>query len=1738
MIERFGQFIIEVEKSMSNRLSQLEQRKRRLVTNIQISKHYLKESEQDLQYANYYAQAIRKYSYQLAVCEREIKSERGRQLRTPIALSLIVLILLVGAFVTPQLTGYFTADLTNETIENVTTPVNLTNITIPENITNITVENLTIENITIEQPIVENITIENITNITEIVVPENITIENITNITAVNATVISDETLQYSATILEPVRWKKTITLDKESESLTVEIPADAVLVNVAEIEDGEEKQIADGKITEIIDDEEGIVDIPETEEDVHIIEQELEIEPDEVEQEPEDEPVEITIDVPIVDEEVVIVDESNLWVKAGKSLTRGRLTGKATAESEFNIWDWLTGITGFAASEPKSANKEIRIDHPVKQVELEYLTEAPQVTEEQISTLVKRVTVSSETHYTDILTYTSIPELTANSGQIKLYRITNDSRELVTDVVYKDVDGNSLIDRIEWITPALSSETYEIVIEITDASHLDENREFLSDIFAEVYQLDDIWSEPIYDNEYVRVTFEQPLDSTRDITVYPRIISGEPTIEVYEQDETELLATFDPVTSNEYNKIYLTNLTGEQDTFDLRIIGGTVEFDHIIDPTAELWEDCVDYSEWTITPAATWLGDPCKASNGADEIMELTTGFDLTGDTSANLSFEYDHKSLEAGTDYLKVHVSNDSTNWYQVIFHDGDNDPGTENISLGDHILFTNDVKVRFTCSSGPGEECTIDNINVTSWVTLLADGEACTYGDQCISDLCISGFCRAAGDCSQYSGAGCSEDTTLWDNTAAGTCLTDTTCDTTDPVRMDCGVTCETTTDPTYDTCDTANGDSCDIDAGSGNFSQTGLCADDGGPTCVTTDFVVYYTDIYQISTDCDGCSEGDICDETLTDGDFTQIGTDAYDPDDGVCDECTAPPLGEDGDCEEACAGYTGSTWCDETANTGVNNDSGTGWTCCSNTCAADEIFNADGTKFNMCEYYSSTGSNDWCLEDDSDFCYSATGDSCDATNGWGIGGAPDSFAKVQCLNAGTDDAAGGCWYDNGGGPDRSNDCTENGCTGMTTGDCSAGTSSCSDDGVGSGFVCYYDEACGTTSYTAPTEAGCGNIDCTTDGEINTTANACYWNEACGASGWTGSTQGIATCDSGTFVEASADCFISATKECHYDADDTCGGDGLTNSTEDIDLGYEQSSITDGAASFRFDYENDQCQTSADPCTTTGTGFTGAVDNCQVAGTVYSSQCQYDSSNGDADRSNDCTTGGCVITGEAEPFACDSGSWADGAGWCYNDGNNACYHDTTDMCAADADGWDYATDNCYNQGSTTGDGTSGARCYWTEGCDNDGALSSCADGQLVTDAVTCDNYDGWADGAGSCNNSVTDTCYHDGTDLCADDADGWDFTTVTCDSYDDTTAGDDSLTESEINDSASCTGACVDAACCDVQTATCDQYTECKGVFGNITNEEENINNTCHYTNAGAYEWNTTTLPAETACEDGYDNDCDGLIDDADTEDCGANAPEVWNITGPIALYTITEAGPGSSGTMEMQINFTACDAEGVSDLSDNSIAVRVNVTNAEFRDNDTTSCKWIEDDEDGDCAHYSCNVTIWYYDSAGDWTMNASITDASGTRSYNLSNTTELDETIAMKINVTGLTWDEVLIGQTDKLANNDPLGINNTGNKDITAGNVKVTAYDLIGINPIYWIGASNFTVNTADACEGTPMDTSSQTAVAGATVDAGDLDSGTMVAKENLFFCLEQVPPLLISQAYSTTTDWIIEVT
>ncbi|MEM4271031.1 MAG: hypothetical protein QXO70_02975, partial [Candidatus Pacearchaeota archaeon] len=195
-----------------------------------------------------------------------------------------------------------------------------------------------------------------------------------------------------------------------------------------------------------------------------------------------------------------------------------------------------------------------------------------------------KRIVVSGpeDLEYKDVLAYTKIPEI-LNVGEESRIKIFWKEESSFVNFNARDTDNNGKLDYIEWIVPHSSNQTFEIII-ITKAEHLDENRNFIEEVYEKVKTRDNNYTE-IPANHYLRVTFQQNLTKEKDITIYAKS-QNNAKIEVYEKDSDELIADFGIINEDKEYKVYLTNLQGSQDTFDLKVIGGNVEFDYVVDPS------------------------------------------------------------------------------------------------------------------------------------------------------------------------------------------------------------------------------------------------------------------------------------------------------------------------------------------------------------------------------------------------------------------------------------------------------------------------------------------------------------------------------------------------------------------------------------------------------------------------------------------------------------------------------------------------------------------------------------------------------------------------------------------------------------------------------------------------------------------------------------------------------------------------------------------------------------------------------------------------------------------------------------------------------------------------------------------------------------------------------------------------------------------------------------------------
>jgi hypothetical protein len=109
--------------------------------------------------------------------------------------------------------------------------------------------------------------------------------------------------------------------------------------------------------------------------------------------------------------------------------------------------------------------------------------------------------------------------------------------------------------------------------INASDAVHLDESYEVINNVYEEIKAVDDIWSEAIYSDEYVRVTFEQNLTDGRMIDVLVRSNGTLGYFEIYEEGTTHLVGQSGVIEYPEVQFIPVNGLTGPRDVFDFKIV-------------------------------------------------------------------------------------------------------------------------------------------------------------------------------------------------------------------------------------------------------------------------------------------------------------------------------------------------------------------------------------------------------------------------------------------------------------------------------------------------------------------------------------------------------------------------------------------------------------------------------------------------------------------------------------------------------------------------------------------------------------------------------------------------------------------------------------------------------------------------------------------------------------------------------------------------------------------------------------------------------------------------------------------------------------------------------------------------------------------------------------------------------------------------------------------------------------
>ena len=244
------------------------------------------------------------------------------------------------------------------------------------------------------------------------------------------------------------------------------------------------------------------------------------------------------------------------------------------------------------------------------------------------------------------------------------------------------------------------------------------------------------------------------------------------------------------------------------------------------------------------------------------------------------------------------------------------------------------------------------------------------------------------------------------------------------------------------------------------------------------------------------------------------------------------------------------------------------------------------------------------------------------------------------------------------------------------------------------------------------------------------------------------------------------------------------------------------------------------------------------------------------------------------------------------------------------------------------------------------------------------------------------------------------------------------------------------------------------------------------------------------------------------------------------------------------GPGSTDVI---INFSVDITSGVGNLNDST--AKANISLAVTRTN--SSCTRYQ--SSGNNANYTCNISLWWFDATGRYNITAEIYDNNSNPAINTSTNFFVGERTAFVRSPSSLAWPGIAPGGTNRTSNNDPLLLNNTGNDQIDAGNLKINSSDLRGeTTSSQRIFAANMSVHHATGgtcsgascteCGGSVMNRSVYQIVTGANLTRGNstINDGS-TGQEELYFCIRLAGSDLSAQSFSTANEtewsWIIQI-
>ena len=254
----------------------------------------------------------------------------------------------------------------------------------------------------------------------------------------------------------KPVRWIERVSVENVTDKaeIKIAIPKAASNVTIKKVEGGNVDVISEDKVEVAHENRNKTLDEFEKEKELEKIQRKLSI---------LKEAEKLGADVK-AEEDVNFTSMSMKISEAEdeREQLESEISGESSLITGYAIWEVETIEN--ASDETVLVINDTSVISSAQEIEIEYETEAPYAIERSISG-GKEVRIVSETGYENVFTYTAISE--TKQENIRLYWIINGTKELFSAVEYVDTNLNGMVDRLEWVVPHLSNQTFEISISV-----------------------------------------------------------------------------------------------------------------------------------------------------------------------------------------------------------------------------------------------------------------------------------------------------------------------------------------------------------------------------------------------------------------------------------------------------------------------------------------------------------------------------------------------------------------------------------------------------------------------------------------------------------------------------------------------------------------------------------------------------------------------------------------------------------------------------------------------------------------------------------------------------------------------------------------------------------------------------------------------------------------------------------------------------------------------------------------------------------------------------------------------------------------------------------------------------------------------------------------------------------------------------------------------------------------------